>query len=484
MISELRSIVPRQTSIGSGEEPVSGILKTGIGSDDRKYYTLTRKRQVYTYYPETGDFDYNYRGVKEPQRYTKEQFISLIAAKEEEGQVVDANTVLSSQVSPNNGNLSRANVGRVFTDNSNQGFNRNSRLSAEITQAKMTCLQSNLIPGTIDLATFDKLISELLDKPITVSIEQSALYAKPEMPKLAALLLTCCDVSNIGLDLKQSDGSLTVLEGIQCLNDQVRTKRFLESVAMSIDKLAESKDQIHVVDAGCGAIPIFSIYAAMRSDKVHVTAIELNPNSLQIAQRLVNKLGLQNRITLVQGDATSYQPTEPIDLLVSETMHSGLTQEKIVPIMNNLVPKLNSDGIVLPGAVKVKIGLASIQTYDQANEMAIFGNPHRYIIPDWKDQIEFKPGEDLQRICFELDTKDLTPGTYFVSVSSEVQLPAGNLGDFDSLITTPQIILEKGSSFNNPNPWVLTLNKSDIGTKKVVVNYKPGDDSSGLAKLE
>jgi tRNA A58 N-methylase Trm61 len=372
MIPKL-TIVPVKTSTGCGEEPASEILKTGTAGD-KKYYTLTSAGQVYTYYPGTDDFRYGYEGQKRPQKYTKEEFIKLIAAAEEKGQVVEGKAVQSSQVGRNNDEQSRANLGRVFTNNSyNRGSTRNcgaanDRLSAEITQAKITCLTHDLRHGVIDLTTFDKLIADLPDRPIIVPTEQAALHAKPKMPKLAALLLTCCDGINIGADIKQSDGSLTVLEGIKCLYDQVRTKRFLESVAISVDKLTQTKDRVHVVDAGCGAVPIFSIYAAMRSDKVHVTAIELNPNSFQIAQGLIKKLGLQDRITLIQGDATSYQPTEPIDLLVSETMHSGLTQEKIVPIMHNLVPRLNDDGIVLPEAVTVKVGLAPIQTYAETNE--------------------------------------------------------------------------------------------------------------------
>ncbi|MDA0772779.1 MAG: hypothetical protein O3C63_07540, partial [Cyanobacteria bacterium] len=222
----------------------------------------------------------------------------------------------------------------------------------------------------------------------------------------------------------------------------------------------------------------------MCSDKVHVTAIELNPNSFQIAQRLVAKLGLEDRISLIQADATTYKPDTPIDLLISETMHSGLTQEKIVPITQNLVPKVREDGIVLPEAVKVKVGVASLLEYAKTERMVVFySTPHMHIVPKWKGELTFKPGEDLQEIQFEINTEGLKPGLYLVSVSSEVKLPTGNLGDFDSLITTPQIALEANSSSTDASPWVLDLKEEDIGSKKIVIAYKPGDDSRGIAKL-
>jgi predicted RNA methylase len=359
----------------------------------------------------------------------------------------------------------------------------NDRLKLEITEAKIACLKSTLMPGVLDIETLDRLIDDLPEKPMIVPKGHAALFSKPEIPKLAALLLTCCDGISIGEDVKKDDGSLTVIAGINCLKDQVRTKRFLESMRTSVDKLAESKDEVHVFDAGCGAVPIFSIYAAMRSDKVKVTAVELNPNSYKIAQQLINKLGLQGRINLVQADATKIKPDEPIDLLVSETMHSGLTQEMMVPIMRNLAPEVRQGGIILPQAVKVKVGIASLNRYSGVENMAMYySQPHMHVIPDWQDEIEFKPGDDLQEINLEIDTTGMEPGLHLVTVSSDVQLPAGSLGDFDSLITTPQIILEPDSSPDDATPWVLDLKPDDIG-KKVLVSYKPGSDSRGLAKL-
>lgn len=90
---------------------------------------------------------------------------------------------------------------------------------------------------------------------------------------------------------------------------------------------------------------------------------------------------------------------------------------------------------------------------------------------------------DLKRIRFELDTKGLKPGKYWVSLSSEVKLPAGNLHDFDSLISSPQYILERDCPLERPRVWVLDLKEADIAKKKIVIDYKPGDDLRGCAKL-
>lgn len=317
--------------------------------------------------------------------------------------------------------------------------------------------------------TLDRLLAEIPDD-ITV-------YTKGtigSMPKNAPSNFELYFMSRISelpefLDAKRQDGSLRVMESIRCLRDKIRTKKFLAGVAEAVQNLEKDREEIHVLDAGCGAIPVQAIYAALSSSKVHCTCIELNPNSAAMAKRVVAAFGLQERIKIVQTDAIKFQTEQGIDLLISETMHSGLTAEPMVQIMSNLAPQVNPEGIKLPNKVTVKAAFIKVSDYaNPKGYVRIYGNLHHYVEPTWITVTEYKPGDNLEQINFDLPTSDLEPGSYFVLLASEVDIGSQHLNLYQSLITIPQVLREQ-----NMDPKIF---KVTSGTQKVHVKYKPGTD--------
>lgn len=280
------------------------------------------------------------------------------------------------------------------------------------------------------------------------------------------------------------EGSLCAFESLDCLTDQIRTKRFLEALEAALDASDQSKI-IRVVDAGAGAFPVLSIYAAVYSPRVRVTALELNPHSCLIAKRVVDYLNLRDQINVVCADAISYKAPLPIDILVSETMFSGLTHEPIVAILKNLVSQMNSNGIVIPQEVTVKAALIPVTAYPGERRVDFGGVATPYFDVQWPSSFSYTAGQDLKEIHLSLSVDRLTVGeTYFLFLSSDVSLGAKKLGDYESLITTPRMVLEEAQD-EDPLPWLFTPSQADIAShKKIHLRYKPGGSVEGIASFE
>lgn len=317
--------------------------------------------------------------------------------------------------------------------------------------------------------TLDRLLAETPDDITVYTKDTISLMPKDEPSDFELFFMSRISELPEFLDAKRQDGSLRVMESIRCLRDRIRTKKFLAGVAEAIQSLGKDQDEINVCDAGCGAIPVQAIYAALSSPKVRCTCIELNPNSAEMAKRIVAAFGLQDRIKIVQTDATKFQADSGIDLLISETMHSGLTAEPMVQIMSNLAPQIKPEGITLPNKVIVKAGLIKVNDYTSPKGyVRIYGNLHNYVEPEWQTVVEYKPGDNLEEITFNLPTDNLESGSYFVVLASEVDIGSQHLSPYQALITIPQVLREK-----NMDPKFFDI-KDD--TKKVHVEYKPGTD--------
>jgi precorrin-6B methylase 2 len=277
-------------------------------------------------------------------------------------------------------------------------------------------------------------------------------------------LLSKIDNLPIILDISKKDGSLRAIESIKCLRDKIRTKMFLQGITDTIQNLSRNSEEIYVCDAGCGALPILSIYAALSSPKVKVTAIELNPNSVEIAKRVVKGFHLEDQIEIIKTNAITYRSEKEIDLLVSETMHSGLIDEPIVQIMSNLTQYVKKNGEVLPKKVVVKSAPITIDDYGAAKGYVKIGkNIHQYVKPNWKNVTTYFPGDNLQEISFSLKGPFQIRKDYFVLLASEVNVGKYILHLYNSLITIPQVVRDSGF-----DPLLLRP-KSQIN-----VRYRPG----------
>lgn len=343
-------------------------------------------------------------------------------------------------------------------------------------RAKIADLQHNWSGDT--RTTIDTIISALPDELHPQTRDKvSPVYKYEPSPLELYLLSKVQTLPAVANDNKE--GALRVMESIYGLRDKVRTKKFLQGVKEAVANLDSSgKETITMCDAGTGALPILSIYAALCSDKVKCTALELNPNSAKIAQEVVNSLGLQDQITIMQADATKFIPQEPLDFLVSETMHAGFTQEPMVQILSHLQPYVKSDGITLPSGVSIKAALIPFAQFSNSTEtIQLVDYRHIVVRPPWKNIVDYTPGDQLDEIKFSLPfPKESIANQHLVAVTSEVRIGSQTLYPYQSLLSNPQYVRDAKGELN--------CFKQVSPDRAITIKYKPGALLRDVATLE
>jgi len=152
-----------------------------------------------------------------------------------------------------------------------------------------------------------------------------------------------------------------------CIDDLLRTKRFIKGVYTAVQSLLEGgKTSVEILYAGCGpfATLVLPLTTVFREDQVRIRALEINPASCLHLEKLIHNLGIEGYFqSIEQVDASCYQIPKAgeVDILLSETMQRGLEKEPQVAIMYNLVPQLREDAILIPERINLSIGTLGYQ---------------------------------------------------------------------------------------------------------------------------
>lgn len=341
-----------------------------------------------------------------------------------------------------------------------------SEATNEFINLYQTALFSPINGGGDAKETLDRLIFEVPDKPEIFTRDTVDFTLRIGPSDFELYFLSLLRDFDFFVDSNKFYPGFRVIDSIKCLRDTIRTKKFLKGNFESVLTLSEHKEEIYMCDAGSGAIPVLAIYAALTSPKVRAVCLELNPNSVGLAREVVLRLGLENRITVLECDATQYVPDRSIDFLVSETMGNALTNEPIVSIMNNLARYVRPGGIILPDKVLVKATAISVDDYasDRGGYVRVGGILERYNKFDWQTVAEFYPGVDLEKISFSLNNPANASTDYVVLLTSVVNIGSQCLEIYDSLISKPKTV--KG--FDGKTKAF------KLGSNKIHVEYIPG----------
>lgn len=143
--------------------------------------------------------------------------------------------------------------------------------------------------------------------------------------------------------------SFTPYEIAMCLYDIQRTriwKQAIEDVVMENDI---------VVDAGAGT-GILGVFAALDEAK-KVYSIELHPRFCRLIENLAKKNKVENKVTVIHGDATKIQIPEKIDVLVCELLCTGQFFEPEVQVINHMRKYFKATTRIIPQKVESYIQL-------------------------------------------------------------------------------------------------------------------------------
>jgi len=118
-----------------------------------------------------------------------------------------------------------------------------------------------------------------------------------------------------------------------CLHDIAAVNKLTFAYRPTLDFLASIRPPgrpLHIVDVGCGygdALRRIHRWARERSLPVVLTGIDLNPDAIRAAREAT---GPDTPITFIAGDAYSWTPTVPIDLIISSLLTHHLLDHEIV----------------------------------------------------------------------------------------------------------------------------------------------------------
>ena len=340
---------------------------------------------------------------------------------------------------------------------------RHSFLYGTRTLEEVECIAGNL---DSELRFFDSSIPLPYDNGRTSAGEMLQNY-----------FLACLPPDVFTLRSLEPHSAFSAEGSARCLRDEGRTGKFLLSIRAAVRTLADCHDTVEVVDAGCGAIPIMGLYAALLSGKVNVTCLEMNRTSVRNARDIVSALGLQNRVWVIECDASRYEHDFPIDLLISETMHTALTDEPIVSIMENLGRFRSAQGLTVPESVVLKAGLVPISAFRGRNHLEQICSPR--VPVKWAEQQIWNSGDPLPEVHFDLPLGSLPPGKYAAAVGCDVILPSQQITDYESLITAPRLVLENHNG-RSTSPLLIDIKPNGPARGATLhIKYAPGELPSG-----
>jgi thioester reductase-like protein/non-ribosomal peptide synthase protein (TIGR01720 family) len=129
-----------------------------------------------------------------------------------------------------------------------------------------------------------------------------------------------------------------------------------DSYKVAVNRLV--KDKV-VVDIGTGADAILSRFCVQAGAK-KVYAIEILEETWKKAEETIREKGLQDKITLIHGDAAKVKLPEKVDVCVSEIVGSIGGSEGAAVILNRARRLLKEDGVMIPAKSITKIAAVSL----------------------------------------------------------------------------------------------------------------------------
>lgn len=133
-----------------------------------------------------------------------------------------------------------------------------------------------------------------------------------------------------------------------------------EAIRAIILYKSDVKDTDKVVDVGCGTGGITCEFAQRASE---VISIDINPEAIEITQKNLDKFGLGDNVTLLNGDgAEALENVDGIDIAIV-----GGSGKKLEEILELIDSKLNSKGRIIVTAILVDTKVEAVNKLKELN---------------------------------------------------------------------------------------------------------------------
>jgi predicted RNA methylase len=114
----------------------------------------------------------------------------------------------------------------------------------------------------------------------------------------------------------------------QCLRDERRTTAYRDAIQRTV----RPGDVAFDASAGTGILAL----VAAEAGASRVYAVELDPTLAAALRQTVDRNGYEPVVEVIEGDALTVDPPEPVDVVVSDLIDTGLLDELQVPVANSL----------------------------------------------------------------------------------------------------------------------------------------------------
>jgi hypothetical protein len=163
-------------------------------------------------------------------------------------------------------------------------------------------------------------------------------------------------------------------EAMRCFQGTSRTAKYIKAIYHQVKLLINQYPErpVELVYAGCGpwGSLITPLLVLFKPQQLQVTFIDIHIPSLNSLKKIIESLGYGSVVSnYVHQDATQYQHTKKIDLIVTETLYNGLHSEGIVSIIRHLAHQLSEKGGIIPKRVVIDAHLI-----DMKSELALLRN--------------------------------------------------------------------------------------------------------------
>jgi len=211
------------------------------------------------------------------------------------------------------------------------------------------------------LYCYDVFQKRGIEKPLLETLHLFDLFSKGLLSKMDLTFLERENIDLLHISKKRKEGipleyiigkaifmGRTFFCSPNTLIPREWTKLLVEVAQDFIKKIQESKNDLTIIDIGTGCGNI-AITLALNTSKTNVIASDVNPSSVKIAQKNINKFNLQDRVSLFCGDLLSplkdLKDKEKIDIVVCNPPYIPTSRLcKLSPEITNYEPIIGLNG--------------------------------------------------------------------------------------------------------------------------------------------